>query len=102
MPDPENLNTPIVVPASPLVDQISAAARSVGLVVGAIGTLAGLAKAHDLAGFVSYVQTSDFALAASIAVTAGTFAWGQIKTRKRAKQAAAMAKILPDSIAQTK
>ena len=102
MPDPESLDQPMTVNAGPANDQIAAAVRTIVLVVSAITALAGLASKHDLAGLIAYVQSSDFITAAGVVVSAGVFAWGQLKTRKRAVQLATMASILPDTIATTK
>jgi hypothetical protein len=102
MPDPDSLDTPITVSATPAPDQIAAGVRSIVLVISAVTALAGLVSKHDLAGLIAYVQSSDFITAAGIAIAAGSFVWGQIKTRKRAVQLATMATILPDTIATTK
>ena len=53
---------------------------------------------------IAYVQSSDFITAAGIVMTASTFAWGQWKTRHRAKQLATIAADprVPDAVAVVK
>lgn len=102
MPDPVSFEAPIVVPASPANAQIASGLRSAVLVIGAITTLAGFVSHRDMAGFLTYVQSSDFVLVLGIASTVGSVAWGQWKLRKRELQSAKMATLLPDSIATTK
>ena len=104
MPANDNLNAPIAVNATPANDQISAAVRTVVLLISVVTALAGLASKHDLAGFIAYVQSAPFITAAGLVMGAGTFAWGQWKTRHRAKQLATIAADprVPDSVAVTK
>jgi hypothetical protein len=94
----------IVVNPSPTTDQAQSAIRTVLLVVSAITAITTLASKRDLAGFIVYVQSSDFLQVASIVATAVTFAWGQWKTRHRAKQLAAVAADprVPDAVATLK
>ena len=76
----------IVVNGSPATDQATAAIRNVLLVVSVATALTGIASKRDLAGFIVYVQSSEFITAFSIVVGAATFAWGQWKTRHRSVQ----------------
>jgi hypothetical protein len=100
----DNETAPISVNATPATDQIAAAMRSLVLVVSAITALAGIASKHDLKGFIAYVQSSDFLAAASVVVAVGSFAWSQLKTRKRAVQLATIAADprVPDAVATVK
>jgi hypothetical protein len=86
----QNETTPIAVNASPVPDQAASALRSVLLVVSVITALTTIASKRDLAGFIVYVQSSEFLQAVSIIVSIATFAWGQWKIRHRAKQLAAV------------
>ncbi len=86
----QNVAAPIAVNASPVTDQAGSALRSVLLVVSVITALTTIASKRDLAGFIVYVQSSEFLQALSIIASIGTFAWGQWKTRRRAKQLAAV------------
>ncbi|BCA61044.1 hypothetical protein HMP09_0278 [Sphingomonas sp. HMP9] len=86
----QNETTPIAVNASPVPDQAASALRSVVLVASVITALPTIASKRDLAGFIVYVQSSEFLQAVSIIVSIATFAWGQWKIRRRAKQLAAV------------
>ncbi len=94
----------ILVNASPLIDQIQALGRSLALVIGAVSTLAGILSKHDLTAFIAYLQTSDFATAAAIVVTAVSLGWGWWKTGHRASQLATIAANprVPDDVAALK
>jgi hypothetical protein len=81
----------ITVPSTPANDQIASAIRSVMLVVGFVTAVAGFVSHRDAAGFIAYVQSSDFVLALGVLMTAGSFVWGQWKTRHRGKQLANLA-----------
>ena len=89
MANPNN-PAPIAVNASPVPDQAASALRSVLLIVSVITALTTIASKRDLAGFIVYVQSSEFLQALSFVVGIATFAWGQWKTRRRAKQLAAV------------
>ena len=89
MPDETNTTPLIAVNATPTFDQISAALRSIGLVLGVLTAVAGFVSKRDLAGFIAFAQTSQFATAAAAIVAAVTFVWGQWHTRYRAKQLSA-------------
>lgn len=95
----DNETPPIQVNQTPVADQAAAAARTIVLVLGAITALAGFVSTRDLAGFIAYVQTSDGLSALGLAITGATFAWGQWKTRHRAKQLAAIVPHVPDEVA---
>lgn len=82
----DNGTPPIEVSASPMGDQIASALRVVVLCISVITALAGLVAKRDLAGFILYVQSSDFIAFSAFVVGGATFAWGQWKTRHRAKQ----------------
>lgn len=92
---------PIVVHADPKQVQIEAGLRQAGLVVGTLAAAMGASKVA--AGASIAVQ-----LAPAIGSLAGfglaglSFVWGQLATRKHAKQAATMADALPDRVARTK
>lgn len=94
----------ILVNANPLIDQMAGLGRSVALVLGALSTIAGIASQHDLHALIAYIQTSDFATAAAIVVTAGSLGWGWWKTGHRAKQLIAVAADprVPDSVVAIK
>lgn len=100
----DNTTPPIVVNATPTNDQLAAGMRTLVLVVSVVTGLAGLISKHDWAGFVTYVQSSDFLTVAALAISAATFAWGQWKTRHRAKQLGAVAvdPRVPDAVITTK
>ena len=101
MPDASNETPPIAVNATPANDQITSAVRTVVLLISVMTALAGLASKHDLAGFIAYVQSAPFITAAGLVMGSVTFAWGQLKTRRRAKQLATIAADprVPDSVA---
>lgn len=100
----QNETTPIAVNASPVPDQAASAVRSVLLVVSVITALTTIASKRDLAGFIVYVQSSEFLQALSFVVSIATFAWGQWKIRHRAKQLAKIAgdDRVPDAVASIK
>ncbi len=87
----DNETPPIAVNASPVNDQVASLIRTLLLLIGAVTALAGFIAKRDLAGFITYVQSSEFLQVAGVLLTAGTFAWGQWKTRHRAKQLATVA-----------
>lgn len=95
---------PITVNASPATDQATSAVRTVLLIFSVVTALAGFFSKRDLAGFIAYVQSSDFITALALLIGAATFAWGQWKTRHRAKQLATIAADprTPDSVATIK
>lgn len=92
MPDP--IQTPIVVNASPLNDQLASGIRQLLLV---------LATAATALGSVGWAGRFN-----ALAVVAGPLAGliviiiGQWKTRKAAQTAATLAAVVPDSVAQIK
>ncbi len=96
--------TPIAVNPSPVPDQVASALRTVVLIVSVTTALTTIASKRDLAGFIVYVQSSEFLQAMSIVISIATFAWGQWKTRHRAKQLAAVAADprVPDAVATLK
>ena len=100
----QNEAAPIAVNASPVPDQAASALRSVLLVISVITALTTIASKRDLAGFIVYVQSSEFLQAVSIVVSIGTFAWGQWKIRHRAKQLATIASDdrVPNEVASLK
>lgn len=100
----QNETAPIAVNASPVPDQAASALRTVLLIVSVITALTTIASKRDLAGFIVYVQSSEFLQALSIVASIATFAWGQWKIRHRAKQLATIAgdKRVPDEVAALK
>lgn len=100
----DNETPQIVVNPTPTLDQIAAAARTVVLVLGVLGALAGIISRRDWSAFILYMQSSDFLTAASAIAGFGAFAWGQWKTRHRAKQLATVAADprVPDAVATLK
>lgn len=87
----DNEVPPIVVNPTPTQDQVSSGIRSAVLVVGAVGAILGFVGKHDLAGLITYLQSAAFLPAAFAIATVGSFLWGQLKTRHRAKQLAIVA-----------
>ncbi len=55
-----NETPPIVVNASPAADQLVPAGRTILLLVSVITALTTISSKRDLAGFIVYVQSSDF------------------------------------------
>lgn len=100
----QNTQPPITVSSSPIADQAASAVRTLLLVLSVVTALAGFFSKRDLAGFVAYVQSSDFITALALLIGAVTFAWGQWKTRHRAKQLANVAADprVPDSVISIK
>lgn len=100
----QNEIPPISVNASPATDQAASAVRTLLLVVSVGTALAGFLSKRDLAGFIAYAQSSDFLSIVALLVGGATFAWGQWKTRHRAKQLATIAADprTPDSVAMIK
>ena len=92
---------PIIVPASPLVDQAGALLRQGLLALSVVTATLGLAKESTVIVHLSDVATQ-IVTVASVAGSLGVIVWGQLKTRLRAKQVATMATALPDTIAATK
>jgi len=92
---------PIVVNANPGQDQAEAAVRQVLLALGVIVAAFGAAKwsgtLNMLASLAGPIVTVLFGV-----VGIGAAIWGQIKTREVAKKGAAMANLLPDSLAVAK
>uniref|UniRef100_UPI0035CA0529 hypothetical protein n=1 Tax=uncultured Sphingomonas sp. TaxID=158754 RepID=UPI0035CA0529 len=95
---------PIVADRSPARDQAESAVRSVLLAISVVTAVAGFVSKHDLAGFVTYMQSSDFLAALAALIGAATFVWGQWKARHRSKQLAAIAADprVPDAVATIK
>lgn len=95
------VETPIVVHATPAQPQIEAGIRQIGLVVGGVAGIMGVAK---VAGVAQDVINLAGPLSAVLGM--GLAGWslivGQLATRKHAKQAATMAQALPDRIASVK
>lgn len=88
------VETPIVVHATPTQPQIEAGIRQSVLVLGTVAAMAGQAK---IAG-----QANDLLAIAGPVAALLAFVWGQLATRRHAKQAATMAQALPDRIASVK
>lgn len=90
--------------ATPYFDMATSAVRSVLLVVGAVVALAGFVSKHDWAGVLSYVQSAPFITALATVMAAGSFAWGQWKTRERANQISSVAgnPLVPEDVAKLK
>jgi hypothetical protein len=103
MPD-HNQAAPIAVNPSPVPDQAASALRTVVLIISVITALTTLASKRDLAGFIVYVQSSEFLQAMSIVISIATFTWGQWKIRHRAQQLATIAgdERVPDAVANLK
>jgi len=87
----DNTTPPIQANPTPVTDQAASAIRTVLLCIGVVSALAGFVAKRDLAGFIAYMQSSDFLAAMSLLLAAGSFVWGQWKTRHRAKQLATVA-----------
>ena len=92
---------PIVVRAYPGADQAEAFLRQVlaaaGLIVAAFGLAKGAGVLGLLASLAGPIITALFG-----AIGLGAIVWGQIKTRILSQKAAAMARALPDSVAQAR
>ena len=99
-----NESPPIAVNPSPLNDQIASGIRNLLLAVGVVTAIAGFVAKRDLAGFIVYVQSSEFIQVAGLVLTFGSVAWSQWKTRHRAKQLASVAAhpAVPDAVAHLK
>jgi hypothetical protein len=97
----DNEKPQIVVPATPVPDQIEAGIRAVFLVIGAVSALAGFVSKHDIAGLVAFMQSSEFVSALGFAMAAAAFLRGQWKARHRSRQLTAIASSpkVPDSVA---
>lgn len=78
---------PIVAPRSPSSDQFSAGLRQLLLVLGAFAVAKGWLGEDELATIVPAI------------VIVGSFAWGQLKTRRRAAEVSTLANFVPDDIA---
>jgi len=87
----DNETPPMQANPTPTTDQAAAAVRTILLCIGVVSALAGFVGKRDLAGFIAYMQSSDFISALALLMAAATFVWGQIKTRHRAKQLATVA-----------
>lgn len=100
----ENSTPPIVADRSPARDQAESAVRFVLLAISVVSALAGFVSKHDLAGFIRYMQSSDFLTALAAVIGVATFAWGQWKARHRSNQLAAIAADprVPDAVATLK
>lgn len=100
----DDTTPPIQAEKSPARDQAESAIRSVLLAISVVTALAGFVSKHDLAGFVAYMQSSDFLAALAALIGAATFGWGQWKARHRSQQLAAIAADprVPDQVAKLK
>lgn len=99
-----NAAPPIIANPSPARDQAEAAIRGVVLTLSLVSALAGFVSKRDLAGFVAYMQSSDFLSAIAAVTGAAAFVWSQWKARHRSKQLAAIAADprVPDAVATLK
>jgi len=102
MTDTEPLTpSPIIVNANPAQDQLEAGVRQFLSVIGLFLPLVGLAKYTGTLNWLIANATIVSALL-SAAIGLGAIVWGQWKTRVISQKSAAMATILPDSVATTK
>ena len=100
----DNETPQIVVNPTPARDQAAAAIRTVLLVLSVVTALSGIIARRSLIEFIAYMQSQDFLTVLSLVIGAGTFVWGQWKTRHRAKQLATIAADprVPDAVARVK
>ena len=82
----DNNETPPITAPTPATDQAASAVRTVLLIIGAMTAIAGFVAKRDLSGFILYVQSTDGLAFVGLMISIGTIAWGQWKTRHRAKQ----------------
>ncbi|MHB8283487.1 MAG: hypothetical protein ACYDD1_02315 [Caulobacteraceae bacterium] len=92
-PPTEPVGPPIVVHAEPTAPQLEAAIRQILLALIPVCTAFGMTKT---AGYLNMALG-----AAGFLATAGVAIYGQLVTRRDAKQKALMAKALPNSVAMT-
>lgn len=92
MSDPTQ--TPIIVNATPTQDQIQSGLRYILTALSAVAMALGFS---GVAGKFTALLMAVGPMSAAVA-----FLWGQWSARHKAKQAATMAKALPDSVAQIK
>lgn len=92
---------PIIVNGSPEVDQAAALLRVALVAVGTVAAAFGFAKASGELNFIASLA-GPIVTATGALVALGAFVWGQVKTRLLSQKAAAMANILPDSVAQAR
>lgn len=106
MTDPTPAPAPVAAPviqvnANPAQDQAEALVRQVlaaaGLIVATLGAAKAAGVLNVLAALAGPIVTVLFG-----AVGLGAILWGQVKTRRLAQKAAAMANALPDSVAVAK
>ena len=96
----DNETPPIVVPATPGPDVIAASVRLLVMAIGVVTAFAGFVSKRDLAGFITYIQSSDFLAAAGGISAAVAAIWALLKTQHRSIQLTNTAKnpLVPDSV----
>lgn len=99
-PAPVAVGAPIMV-AGPATEQAQALLRQTLLAAGLVVAAFGLAKEAGVLNLLASLA-GPIATVVSGAVGLGALAWGQWKTRLSAQQRVAMARALPDEIAQVK
>ena len=82
----ENEKPQIVLNTTPAADQAASLVRVIVISISVVTALAGFVSTRDLAGFILYIQSSDFLAALATLIALGTVTWGQWKIRHRAKQ----------------
>lgn len=92
---------PIIVNATPKKDQLDSSLHQVLLAGGAIAVGLGAAKIGVILNALALVS-GPISMAVGGLVSVGAFVYGQIRIRKLSEKAAAMAKELPNEIAQGK
>lgn len=93
---------PIIVNASPVLNQVNTALRDIALVAAAVPAVTALIGKHDMLGLINWAASSEAAPVVSIIVTAGVLAWRQIHTRRAKAEKVVLAKAAPDSVAIVK
>jgi hypothetical protein len=104
MPDinPDDVPSPIVVNASAVPDQASAALRDIVLVLSAVPTVMAFIGKGDMMGLVSWMSSTAAAPVMGVLATAAVVIWRQWNARHRNAVSVKLASAAPDSIAVVK
>lgn len=100
--NPDVPDQPVVVPASPVGDQVATFSRDFVILASALPALIAVLGTHDVKQITDYLTSQAFAPALGVIVLAGTLGYRQWKARKRHTDDVRVAKAAPDSIAIVK
>lgn len=90
---------PMIVTAGAIQDTLFAALRVLSVLIGGGTAILGFVSKRDLAGLITYVQSSDFTAVAGALAASVSLAYGLWRTYHRKQALITVAQAVPDSLA---